>query len=80
MDINGPSDWIHCPDEAVRERIAREMRERRHALYVTQRPKGAPFSRVMRGEKLTGEYPLVRWSGSAPAGGAETHRVLSSTN
>jgi hypothetical protein len=57
--------WIHCPDAAKRERIAREMREFRASLLPE--PKKRPnacntWHKLLRiNLSLNKPFPWVRW-------------------
>lgn len=62
-----PSTWIHCPDQAKRERIAREIREFRESLWQPKKPKGMPYQKVMRVRESLNftDYPVIRWQSVA---------------
>lgn len=63
MDINGPSDWIHCPDPEKQARIRKDIEERRAYLWPEKvKRRGMPFQDTMRVRpSLNSAFPIVRW-------------------
>jgi hypothetical protein len=62
------TDWIHCPDKEKRDRIAREMREFRAALFFEPKKHpnaGDPWRKLLRIKlSLNKPFPWVRWETS----------------